>query len=362
LTPFFEKCELFTARSAGYHNYRIPGVVVTANGVVLAYCEARGGTGGDWDPIDILLRRSRDGGNSWEPPVCIASHRDYGAGPVNNVACIADRTPGVVHLVYCHNYARCFYRKSEDDGATFAEPVDITATFDAFRSEYDWNVLATGPGHGTQLRNERLVMPVWLSTGGRAHRPSVVSTVYSDDGGRSWERGEMVVRHGERFVNPSETALVELSDGSVMANIRSESPEHRRVVAVSPDGATRWSEPAFDDALFDPVCMGSLGRWSWEPNRILFVHPNTLEQTLPGRWSRAFDRKNVTVRLSEDDGRTWPYAKPVESGPSAYADLAAAADGTAFCFYECGYVGERMTDTASLTLARFNLAWLLSSE
>ena len=82
-------------------------------------------------------------------------------------------------------YSRCYYTRSDDDGVTFSDPVDITATFDAFRPEYDWKVLATGPGHGIRLTSGRLLVPVWLSTGtgGHAHRPSVNSTIYSDDNG-----------------------------------------------------------------------------------------------------------------------------------------------------------------------------------
>ncbi len=72
---------------------------------------------------------------------------------------------------------RCFYIRSDDDGLTFTKPVEITATFDQFRPEYDWKVLATGPAHGIQLKSGRLLVPVWLSpgTGGHAHRPCVTA-------------------------------------------------------------------------------------------------------------------------------------------------------------------------------------------
>ena len=86
---------------------------------------------------------------------------------------IVDRQSGVIHFLFCAEYARCYYVRSKDDGQTWTEAVDITATFDAFRPDYDWRVLATGPGHGIQLQNGRLLVPVWLSTGtgGHAHRP-----------------------------------------------------------------------------------------------------------------------------------------------------------------------------------------------
>ena len=63
---FFDKLHLFKAREGGYATYRIPGIVVSTAGTVLAYCEARKSARGDWGTIDILMRRSTDGGRSWE--------------------------------------------------------------------------------------------------------------------------------------------------------------------------------------------------------------------------------------------------------------------------------------------------------
>jgi len=150
---------------------------------------------------------------------------------------------------------------STDDAATFSKPVDITGTFERCRDEYEWKVIATGPGHGTQLDNGRLIVPVWLSdgTGGHAHRPSIVSVIYSDDHAKTWQRGDVVVRHPE-LKNPSETLAVQLSDGRVMLNIRNESSEHRRAVSYSNNGATGWTAPVFHNELVEPVCMGSMTR------------------------------------------------------------------------------------------------------
>src|SRR5581483_343588 len=108
--------------------------------------------------------------------------------------------------------------------------------------DYDWKVLATGPAHGIQLANGRLVVPVWLSTGtgGHAHRPSVTSVIYSDDRGKPWRRGDIAVPNAEPIINPNETVLVELADGGVLLNVRSESHAHRRLATVSKDGATGW--------------------------------------------------------------------------------------------------------------------------
>jgi sialidase-1 len=81
-----------------------------------------------------------------------------------------------VHLIYCINYARAYYRFSRDSGLTFSPPVGITAAFETLRPQYDWEVIATGPGHGIRLRSGRLLVPIWLSTGGRSHRPSVTAS------------------------------------------------------------------------------------------------------------------------------------------------------------------------------------------
>ena len=254
--------------------------------------------------------------------------------------------------------ARCFDLRSDDDGLTFPKPVDITATFEAFRKDYDWKVLATGPGHGIQLGNGRLLVPVWLSTGegGGAHRPSCVSVVYSDNHGQTWRRGDIVCADPHP-ANPSETVAVQLHDGSVMLNIRHESSPHFRAVAVSADGATAWSKLRFDEQLPEPVCMASIARLTEPPgclkSRILFANPHNPKD-------RA--RKNLTVKLSYDEGKTWPVAKALEPGVSGYSDLAVGRDWTIYCLYERGAVGANHFKTRSLCLARFNLEWLTDNK
>jgi sialidase-1 len=256
---------------------------------------------------------------------------------------------------------------------SWSAPVEITSAFEAFRSDYDWKVLATGPAHGIQLRTGRLVVPVWLSTGtgGHAHRPSVTSTIYSDDSGRTWQRGEIAVPNTDEWIFPNETVIVELADGRVMLNARSESKAHRRLVTVSPDGATGWSTPKFDDALIEPICMASIVRFSTAPpsdrNRILFANPANLRRADgKGAAGTSRDRKNLSVRLSYDEGQTWAATKPLEPGYSAYSDLAVLPDGTALCFYERGddakAASKKPTSYAFLTLARFNLEWLTDSR
>lgn len=350
------KQDLFTAQTNGYHNYRIPGIVTAGDGSILAYCEARMGSGGDWDLIDIQMRRSNDGGRTWQPSETLVHHTDFEDGGVHNFVMIVDHITGGLHALFGVNYARVFSMYSTDHGRSFSNPLEITDVFADFRAEYNWKVCATGPGHGIQLQNGRLLVPVWLSTGEGAggHRPSVITSMYSDDHGKSWQAGAIIAQHDPRIVNPSETVAVELSDGRVLFNIRSESREHRRLTAISPDGANQWSMPEFDNTLLEPVCMGSILGLRKTPNTIVFANPSNLEQTLPGAKDHTFDRKRLTYFVSKDDCQTWTNQKVIEEGPSGYCDLTEAPDGSILCFYERGY-NTRMTDTKYLTIVRFTI-------
>ncbi|MFM8469470.1 MAG: exo-alpha-sialidase [Limisphaerales bacterium] len=382
--PRFEKVDLFEAGKDGYTLYRIPGIVVSKRGTVLAYCEARKSDKGDWGTIDLLLRRSTNNGASWLPrqalptvpgpkeknPVALAQKlATPGEVTYNNPVAIADAY-GTVHQLFCLEYARCFYTRTDDDGATWSAPIEITGTFDKFRPEYAWKVLATGPGHAIQLKTGRLVIPVWISTGtgGHAHRPSVTSTIYSDDLGRTWSRGEIAGPNEGEWNIPNETCAVQLADGRVLLNMRSESTANRRLLTTSPNGATGWSRPHFHNQLLEPICMASLVRLS-EPvgtnrSRILFSNPHNLSRT-DGKEvaGKNRDRKNVSVKLSYDEAATWPVNKTIEPGFSGYSDLAVANDGTILLFYERGSTdGANIYKTGLLTVARFNLEWLTDGK
>jgi len=378
--PKIDKTDLFEAGKGGHKLYRIPGIVVTAKGAVIAYCEARKNSGSDWDDIEILLRRSTDGGTTWsEPerlrqpegkfernPAAVAQKlAKQGEIAFNNPVAIVDRA-GPIHFLFCVDYGRCFYLRSDDDGKTFSKPVEITDVFEQFRKDYECPVFATGPGHGIQLKSGRLVVPVWLSTGmgGNAHRPSAVSTIYSDDAGKTWRRGEIVDKGDGIVTRPNETTLTQLIDGRVMLNVRNESNQHRRAIAFSPDGATKWTPLAFDEQLKEPICMASLCRLSekgkQDRDRLLFANPdNLLRFGKEGAPGQGRDRKNLTVRLSYDEGRTWSVSRVLEPGLSGYSDLAVDSTGTIYCFYERGSTdGKNIFATRNLTVARFNLEWL----
>ena len=357
-TPHFEITNLFTANTDGYTNYRIPGACVTPNGVAIVHTEARFGRGGDWDAIDILLRRSPDNGQTWEAPRKLVDHRDFGAGPLHNCNTIVDRQTDTVHVLFCFNYARAFYMKTTDDGATFSAPVEITAKFEAFRPAYDWGVIAIGLPNGIQLSSGRLFIPVWLSESHRkAHRPNRCAAIYSDDHGQTWQAGHMVP---DVVPNLNETGAVELADGRVLMNMRNGIGVKRRVITTSADGSGPWETPWLDSALLEPTCQGTIFRYSKSADgcsRILFVNPDNLAGQDQKGSSIFLTRRNLTVKLSYDECQTWPVAKVIEPGFSGYSALAVCPDGTILCAFERGRPDGSDSDDY-LALARFNLAWL----
>lgn len=362
--PFLEKSEVFPPELNGIVRYRIPGVVVTPKGTVLAYAEARKNGSSDWGEIEIHLRRSTNGGKTWEASSQIAHHgarlegnpRKAEGGEkeqtVNNPVAIVDRETGAIEFLYCINYARCYSMRSTDDGVTWSAPVDITASFEPFRAKYDWKVIATGPGHGIQIRSGRLVVPIWLAYGKAGdHAPSAAGTIYSDDHGMTWQAGELCLPNEGDFGNPNETMITEVSNGCVMLVSRSVSKANRKIVTTSPNGATDWTTPVFHDQLWEPVCMASIIAHPSKPGTLIYSNPHTLKldkdgKEVPGGRGK---RENLCIKLSHDDGKTWPINKVIDPGKAAYSDLAVLPDGTVLCLYEA--------DT-SIVCARFNLEWI----
>lgn len=382
---FFEARQIFTATPTNY--YHIPGLVVTSKGTVLAYAAWRDVAGVDWNNIHVAMRRSTDGGKTWDPEREIApagspvqafvrtsppkpkGHEDFVT--VDNAMLIPD-TNGMIHFVYCVEYHQVFYKNSRDDGLTWSKPVEITQAFEKYRPQMDWKIVATGPGHGIQLKNGRLVVPSWLAGGGKegySHSPTMVGTLYSDDHGTTWKTGDVVARTTGRgdsrdvYHNPNESAAVQLADGSVLFNIRAGSARHRRLESVSADGATGWSKPEFIDDLPEPIVFGSVARLSESPrddkNRLLFsIDTGTALNKKADKYDeQKFKREDMAVFVSYDEGKTWPVKKVIQPGTAGagYSDLAALPDGTILCAYGSGPPFGR---GAGITVARFNLQWL----
>jgi sialidase-1 len=131
----------------------------------------------------------------------------------------------------------------------------------------------------------------------------------------------------------NESAVAERRDGSLLLNMRTHKalaePQRRRALSTSADGGLTWSKVSFDDTLIEPVCQASLLRVDdpKSPGRKLMLFSNPASKD---------KRAKMTVRLSEDDGRTWPTSKVLHDGPAAYSCLAVLADGSVGCLYERG--------------------------
>lgn len=358
--PYFHSQPLFEAGRDNYRTYRIPAIAVAPKGAILAAAAGRYNGHGDWSNTDLMLRRSTDGGETWDEQQVLVND---GVNTVDNPCFIVDAKRDEVHLMYQIGYARAYLKTSRDDGVTWSPPQEVTAAFDEFRMRdgYKWQVIAMGPGHGITLRSGRLVVPVWLATD-KKHRPSISATVYSDDQGKTWHAGEVIVETTDETPNPSETELVELSDGRVLANVRNESKRHRRLFSISADGATGWSKPEFQEALYEPICMGgnaTIADAAGQTTSLIYSYPNSGPGTGPTGKEGNRERRNLTVRLSDDDGKSWPKSRVLDAGPSGYSDMAVDRDGTIYLLYEAKSLEPKGPFIpATLTLARFNRAWL----
>lgn len=311
--PVRSLTDVFVGGEEGYRFYRIPALAVTSRGTLLAFCEGRKTSEADHGDIDLVLKRSADGGATWSPLQVV--HEEGGRDPVTiGNPCVIATPDGVVHLLCCQNNQRAFYLKSTDDGRTFSPPREITETFHAFR--FPWARLATGPGHGLFTSGGQLVAPIWLNRRiGQSYRAGVI---VSEDGGQTWKAGGLVAGSDQTL---NECSVAETSGGGLVLSARSRTPY--RTTAWSEDGGRTWtrvrreSQPA-------TVCQGSLLRLPGESVRWLF--------SLPG----GPDRQNVTVWSGERDGEEWTPLRLLGLGPGGYSDLAALPDGQVACLFERG--------------------------
>ena len=163
--------------------------------------------------------------------------------------------------------------------------------------------------------------------------------------------GDIAVPNEGEFNNPNETMLTSLSDGRVMLVTRNVSKPNRKLITTSPNGATNWSRPKFHDQLWEPICMASIIAHPSQPGTLIFSNPHTRSLDESGKEKPAGrgKRRNLSIKLSRDDGKTWPINKTLNGGKSAYSDLAVLPDGTVLCLYE---------RIDSITCARFDLDWV----
>jgi sialidase-1 len=357
LLPAAPLVDVFINGQEGYPAYRIPALTTTRRGSLLAFAEGRASLR-DHAQNDIVLKRSTDGGKTWGPLQVV--HED-GANSLGNPTAVMVRKTGRVLLMY-QRYAagfdehkaepgidgprvcRTFTQHSDDDGATWSRPVEVTAQV---KRPVEVTSTATGPGIGIQLARGqhagRILMPFNQGPYGQWK----VYAAMSDDGGRSWRYGETAPEGAAGYAN--EVQFAELNDGSVMLNARNQgSGEKLRKVALSRDGGETWSATRHDAALIEPVCQASLlrhpGRGDPAKEVLLFSNPATQS-----------GRTNGTIRLSRDEGKTWPVSRVLYPGGFAYSCLTSLRDGAVGCLFERdGY--------ATISFARFTVSWIEGIE
>ena len=341
----YEEQTLFASGAEGYHTFRIPALAVTPSGRVLAFAEGRVHGPGDAGEIELVLRTSDDQGRTWSRPRLIVKEANMTCG---NPCPVVDRETGTVWLWLCKNLAdggedlitqgraprTAWLSRSDDDGATWSDPVDMTAAV----KKPSWTWYATGPGHGIQLDSGRLLVPCDHMVGqdfNRATDPYHSHVIYSDDQGATWVIG------GIAPDGTNECEAAELPNGDVMINCRNYVGGRRRAVALSRDGGETFGEFRWDETLIEPICQASIVHWP-AAQGLAFANPASAA------------RENMTVRLSQDEGVTWPFRKTLHAGPAAYSDLAVTQDGHCLCLYEKGTAHPYET----LALARFDADWL----
>lgn len=345
----FNETPIFISGENGYNTYRIPALVVSAKGTILAFCEGRKNSSSDTGDIDIVLRRSFDNGKSWDDMRVIL---DDGTDTVGNPAPVLDRDTGTIWLLITSNLASgpeslivdgkaprtVWVTYSNDDGETWADLKEITQ--DVKKPTWTW--YATGPCHGIQLRNGRLIIPC-DHVDGTTHdysKSAYSHVIYSDDHGKTWQIGGI----GQRGTN--ECVIVETMNNSLHLNSRNYVGEKRRAYAWSYDNGEAFMDFGWDDKLIEPICQGSMIRFTDaihnDKNRVLFSNPASI------------NREKMTVRISYDECKNWSDGKVLYEGPSAYSDLCVMVDMTIGCLYESGQENPYET----ITFAKFDLEWL----
>jgi len=359
----FANTELFVAGQDDYNTYRIPALICTKSGTVLAFTEGRKDTDKDGGPTDIVLKRSLGNASKSAPafvprqgegrnrhdtmmwlPLQVVLRSTHGDAWMNPVP-VVDHTDGAIYLVanlypqpYKDANAPLWLVKSTDEGATWSDPIEITPGTGKHE---------IGPGVGIQLHSGRLVVQVYDGV------------VFSDDHGKTWRVG------GAAPGDWNETQVVELVDGSLLFS-RRRSPN--RVVMYSKDEGQTWSHPLAHPDLPDPDCQGSMIRYTrqdegYTKNRLLFANQvggaiaaGSVESATPGRL-------NVTVRVSYDEGKTWPVEKMIREGPGAYTSMAVFPDGSIGILFETGAsYGDYVDHYGKEVFARFTIEWLTDGK
>lgn len=334
--------ELF--QSGGRHRaVRIPAIAALDERRVVVVAVGRHRIS-DWGASDLLIRRSKDGGMSWTAERILL--RGWWR-TVDNPTLLFDPATGELHLFFQTGYRRLWQRISQDGGATFDAAVDRSDVVRAASTpEFTIRGFAPGPGSGAVLGSGRLVVPVW-AIGGPRHRPSATLTIVSDDGGRSWQPGELVAGPAGPYPNPSEATVAAVAGGAVLSF--RQRAARSRVFSWSPDGATGWSAPAPARELFEPVSHAAIAAVG---DRLAFVNPDSRATGSARLRDGKFPRENMTLRWSSDGGHTWGEPAVIDPGPSGYASLAADPAGALHVVWERGRLPGTAVWPTSIAYAR----------
>lgn len=351
---------IYTSGQEGHKTYRIPAIIKNKQGHLLAFAEGRVNGSGDFGDINIVLKISRDQGLTWSALSTLVDYQDLQAGNPTPILDTTDpRFPkGRVFLFYNtgnnhENEIRegkglreVWYITSTDGGLTWTKPVNITSQVhrpnqpsrnSAYTFKEDWRHYANGPGHGMQFTQGphagRMLIAANHSEGPRGERGSDyrAHTFYTDDHGDTFHLGASIAIPGS-----NESSAAEISGGKLLMNIRNQRGDVRqRIIGLSEDGSASWKETYFDPQLPDPICQGSILTIAQKKQAFTLAFSNAADTK---------NRDNLTIRISQDDGRTWPISIPVDNGAFAGAspkDFTAYSDLVLLDSKNIGIVYER---------------------
>ncbi len=324
---------VFEQGQEGYACFRIPAVVMTAEGDLLAFAEGRKNGCSDTGSIDLVMKRSEDGGKSWSPLQVIWHDEGNTCG---NPAPLVEQQSGDILLLATWNLGedheseiiaqtstdtrRVYLLRSTDAGRSWRNPQEITSDV----KQPDWTWYATGPGSGIQLQQgphagRLMVACDHIEADTKKYFSHVI---YSDDQGKSWQLGGTTPRDQ---VNESE--VVQLADGRLLLNMRNYDREQRtRQLAYSEDSGQSWTDMRHAPDLIEPICQGAMLRMDTkEASYILFANPASRDA-----------RVNMTVKASKDSWKSWQLLKQIHAGPSAYSDLVQINEQQLGLLYEAG--------------------------
>ncbi len=326
---------IFESGTEGYKCFRIPAIVTTNTGTLLAFAEGRKIGCSDTGDIDLVMKRSEDNGNTWSKLIVIWDDGDNVCG---NPAPVVDEQSGAIHLLSTWNLGkdkesqiiagsskdsrRVFVMRSDDDGLSWTDAEEITSSV----KKENWTWYATGPCHGIQLKSAvnkgRLLIPCdHIEAGTKRYYSHVI---YSDDNGKSWKLGGTTPQD-----QVNECTVAELSDGRLLLNMRNyDRSQKSRKIAISEDGGMSWSDLASDSLLIEPICQASMLMVQDQKHKmhgLYFLNP-----------AHEDERRMMTLRRSEDEGLSWSESRVLYPGPSAYSDLTLLSNGSLGFLYEAG--------------------------